>query len=203
MKKGVQTRQALLDCAMDYICQYGLLSMTIGEIAKRAGMSRTGIISHFSDKQDMQIAVMRHCEQVFVREVMAPSENSDALVHLRNLMQNWPNWVFRVRGKPMLSCPFVKAVAEYQEREPCAVRDVLVEQQQRTLAFIADLIAQAKAQKQLSDTTDPAQLAYVFYSLYLGHNISKYLLRDAQADQRFWQQVCYHLDQAKPKEINP
>ena len=53
MNKGERSRQRILKDAMQFSCVYGLSSVTIGEISKMTGMSRTGVISHFNSKEDM------------------------------------------------------------------------------------------------------------------------------------------------------
>ena len=53
MNKGTKTKQLILETAMEYSSIHGVSSITIGEISKRAELSRTGVISHFKNKEDM------------------------------------------------------------------------------------------------------------------------------------------------------
>ena len=189
MKKGETTRLAILGNAMDYVCQFGLASISIGEVAKRMDMSRTGVISHFANKADMQIAILRHCEQVFLDQVLTPAYSPDPLEHLRQFHHNWMNWVFKLRGQNHMSCPFVKAIAEFQDQQDGPVRDVVVEQQARTLEYLASLVQACMDAGQFTSTRDPRDFAVASYSFYQGHNVSKRLLADPDADARFIAQI--------------
>lgn len=198
MDKGEQTRKRILDCAMHYVCKNGLFTISIGEMAKQMNMSRTGVISHFKDKQDMQIAILRHCEKVFIQQVLKPSFHSHPKTHLLNLTGNWINWVFKLTDKKHMTCPFVKAVAEFQDRPVCPVKVVVREQQQRTVDFLASIIQRGIDQHCLRDDTNPNRVANDIFGFYLGHNISKHLLNDPLADSRFEQQIAQlieHIEQ--------
>ena len=56
MNKGEGTRQAILEQGMRFGSRHGLIEVTIGSMAKLCGLSRTGLISHFDNKEDMQLA---------------------------------------------------------------------------------------------------------------------------------------------------
>lgn len=200
MTKGSNTRTTILKSAMEYVCQYGLTTLSIGAVAKRTGMSRTGVISHFANKADMQIAILQHCEKVFIEEVIEPAVVQDPLRHLVQFHQGWMNWVYRLTGQSQMSCPFVKAVAEFQDRDDDEVRRLIQAQQAKTLAYLGNLVEACMQQGVFDDNQDPAQFALASYSFYLGHNISKRLLNDPQADQRFIAQIDSLINQYSVKE---
>ena len=58
MRKGEVTKNKLLHSAMQFSSTYGLNSVTIGKIAEVVNMSRTGVISHFENKEQMQVAIL-------------------------------------------------------------------------------------------------------------------------------------------------
>lgn len=197
MNKGDLTKKRILDDAMDFVCRYGLTSISIGEVAKRLKMSRTGVISHFAHKQDMQIAILRHCEQVFIEQVLKTSFSPDPETHLRQYTDNWVNWVFKLKHQRQMSCPFVKAVAEYQDRSECPVKTVIREQQRRTLDYLASIVLRGIEQKKFKISVVPQRIATDIVSFYLGHNISKHLLLDNKADDRFCAQINQLIAQIK------
>ena len=189
MKKSASTRLKILNTAMEYVCQYGLVKVSIGELSKRLTMSRTGVITHFTNKEDMQIAILHHCEDVFIRQVIEPSRHTDPLSALTTFLTNWINWVYRLTGKKSMTCPFIKAIAEYQDNHECRVKATIREQQQRTLKFMQDCITACINNGQISKMSDVELLSQQFYGFYLNHNIQKHLLNDSLADARFLQQV--------------
>jgi AcrR family transcriptional regulator len=200
MDKGEQTKTKILECAMRFVCQNGLFTISIGEMAKRMNMSRTGVISHFKDKQDMQIAILRHCEEIFIRQVLKPSFNPHPKKHLVNFTQNWVNWVYKITDKKNMTCPFVKAVAEFQDRPECLVKAVIREQQQRTLDFLESIIQRGINQNVIYSEANPSRIANDIFGFYLGHNIGKHLLNDQQADRRFEQQINELVESIAPLE---
>ena len=59
MGKGEETRQAILDEALALSSQVGISGLSIGSLADRAGMSKSGLFAHFGSKEELQIAVLR------------------------------------------------------------------------------------------------------------------------------------------------
>lgn len=64
-------RRALIDATIAEIGEMGTLDVTVGRIAKRAGMS-SGLAHHyFGSKEQIFLAAMRHIMQLYVAEVRA------------------------------------------------------------------------------------------------------------------------------------
>ncbi len=80
-------RAALIDAAIAEIGAAGSLAVTVGQIARRAGVS-TGLAHHyFGGKDDILLAAMRHVMREYAREVRAglgkaatPMERIEAIV---------------------------------------------------------------------------------------------------------------------------
>lgn len=203
MDKGQITRSRILDNAMDYVCQFGLVSISIGEIAKRLKMSRTGVISHFKNKSDMQIAILRHCEDVFIKQVLKPSFSPDPVTHLEKHFNNWINWVYKLKNKRQMTCPFVKAVAEFQDRPECDVKVIIREQQQRTLEYLGSLVQRCIDLGAFKSDTDISRFTLDSYGFYMAHNVSKHLLKDGNADRIFNLQITTLIEQSlKPGDAS-
>lgn len=201
MNKSTQTREKILRKGFEYASSFGLLSVTIGEIAKAALMSRTGVISHFANKEDMQIAILKYTEQMFVESVLKRAYCQDPIDNLHNLKVIWLNWATSLNRQHKTSCPFIKAAIEYKDRDPGLIKAYMQDQQQRLLSYLSDLVERCKACGDFKQSTDSELFAYEFYSLYLGHSIQKNLLESKQAEQRFYllieQLISRHLSVAK------
>lgn len=187
--KGSNTKLRILEEAVGFVAQHGFAQISIGKIASRMSMSRTGVISHFANKADMQIAILRHCEQVFKSQVIMPSVSSDPLQHLLNYFQNWKNWVFKYKNQPKMTCPFVKAISEFQDRDDCKVRRCIVDQQKRNLRFIASLVQKNADAGIFSADVDPQHFSLTSYGYYLSHNINRNLIGSENADEVFMTQI--------------
>jgi AcrR family transcriptional regulator len=189
MNKAKATKDQILKSCMRFVCQYGLQSISIGEIAKRTKMSRTGVISHFTNKEDMQIAILRHCEAIFINQVIQPALNLDPLFNLQQFLRNWMNWVIKLDNNHSLSCPFIKAAADFQNRSDCKVKQVIKEQQIKSLAYIAGLVKRCVDKGVFKASIDCDHFAHEVYGYYLNHNMSKHLLQAESADDLFKQQI--------------
>ena len=186
MNKSAQTREKILRKGFEYASSFGLLNVTIGKIAKAALMSRTGVISHFSDKEDMQIAILKYTEQMFVESVLKRAYCQDPIDNLHNLKVIWLNWATSLDRQHKTSCPFIKAAIEYNDRDSGLIKEYMQDQQLRLLCYLSDLVERCKGSGDFKKSTDAELFAYEFYSLYLGHSMQKNLLDSRQSEQRFY-----------------
>ncbi|GGO68239.1 TetR/AcrR family transcriptional regulator [Bowmanella pacifica] len=175
MNKGERTRQHILDAGFKHSSQYGLADITIGTLSKLCNLSRTGVISHFQDKESMQMAILEYIEQQFMQQVLVPTRQHNTVARIEALMLTWNDWAGRVMGESGMGCPLIKAAVEYQNRPDSPVRQFALAQQARLLSYLQRQVAKAVEQQQLPADINQAGLAYELYSLYLGH----LLLRDS------------------------
>lgn len=124
MSKGAQTRTAILDHATDLSSAVGLEALSIGALAKRTGMSKSGLYAHFASKEDLQIQVLdaladRARRQVYVPAVRAPR----GVPRVRAFFANWLVWVTDAFPG---GCPITAASVEFDDRDG-PVRDRLAE----------------------------------------------------------------------------
>ena len=107
MSKGKVTRDNILSKAFELASENGLESLTIGELAKQCGMSKSGLFAHFNSKDNLQIAVLEYANLIFTQRVIAPArEQSSALRQeqkIRTLLDNWLGWNHSFQG----SCMFL------------------------------------------------------------------------------------------------
>ena len=64
MSKGEQTRSAILDSALALTSEAGLAGATIGALAERTGMSKSGLFAHFQSKENLEVAVLQEAVAV-------------------------------------------------------------------------------------------------------------------------------------------
>lgn len=175
MNKGERTRQHILDAGFKHSSKYGLADITIGTLSKLCNLSRTGVISHFQDKESMQMAILEYIEQQFMQQVLIPTRQDNPVVRIEALMLAWTDWAGRVMGESGMGCPLIKAAVEYQNRPDSPVRQFALAQQSRLLGYLQRQVAKAVEQQKLLTDINQVGLAYELYSLYLGH----LLLRDS------------------------
>lgn len=172
MNKGERTRELILNRGMLQSSQHGLADISIGSVSKLSGLSRTGVISHFKNKDDMQIAILQYAEAQFIEQVIKPSRKERAFEQFTALFDLWVNWTTRVFHDKRTSCPFIKAVVEYEHRDASPVKEHVFKQQAELIRFLAYLVDTSQQQGDIPKTLVPQEVALELYSLYVGLSIA-------------------------------
>ncbi len=197
MNKGERTRLEILKQGIIYSSQYGLADITIGTVSKLCNLSRTGVISHFDNKEAMQIAILQYGEELFKERVIKTAWREDPLEHVITLLENWLDWTSDMFKEHQVSCPFIKAVVEFQNRPSSKVRSFTIEQQNRLISYLTHRINRCVEHKKLTNRIESIAIAYELYSLYLGHVISQNTSKINSVETLFKQSVARLLEQYK------
>ncbi len=114
MRKGEQTRVAILDAALDLASRDGLEGLTIGLLAERMQMSKSGVFAHFGSREDLQVEVVREYHRRFEDEVFFPSlREARGLPRLRSMMNRWME---RRIQEVTTGCIYISGAVEYDDR---------------------------------------------------------------------------------------
>jgi len=174
MRKGEQTRAAILDAALDLAGRDGLEGLTIGLLAERMQMSKSGVFAHFGSREDLQAEVVREYHRRFEQEVFFPSLGEPrGLPRLRAMLSRW----FEKRIHEMTTgCIYISGAVEYDDREDNQVREQLVASVTMWRAALLRAISQAIEEGHLRRDTDPALMLFELYSVTLGlHHDGRFL----------------------------
>jgi AcrR family transcriptional regulator len=193
LRKGERTRRTILTTAAELASLEGLEPLSIGALADRTRMSKSGLFAHFGSKEELQLATVEHARRVFVNEVIVPAESESVagLDRVRALCRHWLDYC--ERGVFPGGCFFSAVSAEYRKR-PGAVRDRVVEIMDRWTATIAGQLAHAKRAGELSAASDSRQLAFELQALVMGANWEHQLHGDAGAFKRARTAIDVRLD---------
>ena len=71
--KGEETRAQILDAAVQQASEAGFESLTIGTLAERTGLSKSGLFAHFGSRTDLQIAALDESARRFTEAVFLPA----------------------------------------------------------------------------------------------------------------------------------
>jgi AcrR family transcriptional regulator len=179
MSKGRQTREQILTEAVGIASTHGLDGVTIGNLAKRLSLSKSGLFAHFRSKERLQIAIMETADDQFVQHVVLPSiRQPRGEPRVVALFENWLAWGSR-DGLPG-GCLFVAASSEFDDR-PGAVRDHLVSKQHAWMGTLSKAVRLARDEGHFKAEVDPEQIAFEAYSIMLGVHLTHRLLSDADA----------------------
>ncbi len=183
MRKGERTKALILNEALALASQVGLEGLSIGSLAGRLEMSKSGLFAHFGSKQDLQLQTLKQAQLRFEETVFRPALKAPRGVpRLRALFANWLTWVERNDEPPGGSLMFAASL-EYDDR-PGAVRDVLVAGQRELRGAIAKVIRVAIDEEHLRPETDPWQLTFELFGIVLAAHHDRRLLGDARAPER-------------------
>jgi len=182
MRKGEETRTAVLDHALREASRVGLEGLSIGNLARDLGMSKSGLFAHFQSKEALQLQVLEAAAARFMETVVAPAlREPRGEPRLRVLFQRWIGWS-EACGLPG-GCLFVTAAVELDDREG-PVREALVRFQLDWIAALARAVRIAVEVGHFRAGLDPEQFAHDLYAVILGYHHAHRLLRQPQARAR-------------------
>jgi AcrR family transcriptional regulator len=173
MRKGEMTRAAILDVALDLASRDGLEGLTIGLLADKMNMSKSGVFAHFGSREDLQIEVVKLYHQQFEQEVFYPSmKEPRGLPRLRGM---FARWVKRVSMEIASGCIYISGAVEYDDR-PGAIREELAGMVRAWKNALRRCVVQTIEMDHLSAATDPDQLVFEMYGLILAlHHDARFL----------------------------
>ena len=178
------TLAAILDTALRMAATEGLESLTIGEVAKRLDLSKSGVFSRVGSREALQIAVIREYDRRFLQDVFLPAMREPrGLPRLNAIMRLW---LQRARDVEIASgCIYCAGAFEYDDREG-PVREQLFDGITRWRATVRRCIVQAIEAGHLKADTDPDQLVFEMDALFTGLLRDARFLRDGRAPDRAW-----------------
>ena len=173
MRKGEMTRAAILDVALDLASRDGLEGLTIGLLADKMNMSKSGVFAHFGSREDLQIEVVKLYHHHFEQEVFFPSLKEPR--GLPRLKAMFARWIKRVSVEIASGCIYISGAVEYDDR-PCAIREELASMVQAWKDALRRCVVQAVEMGHLSGEADPDQLVFEMYGLVLAlHHDARFL----------------------------
>jgi AcrR family transcriptional regulator len=182
VSKGDQTRERILDRAFRAATRDGLEGLSIGTLADELGMSKSGLFAHFGSKEDLQIEVLRLASQRFVDFVWRPALKAPkGEPRLRKLIERWLSWM----NEPSMpgGCMFVAAAVELDDKDG-RPREYLVSEQRKLCASLAKAAHMSVEAGHFRPDLDCDQFAFDAYSVVLGYNYQRRLMRDPKAEAR-------------------
>ena len=194
MRKGQETRDAIVDHAIDLARRVGLEGLTIGRLADDLELSKSGLFAHFNSKESLQLQVLDHASARFVDLVVRPALKAPrGEPRVRELFDRWFAWC---RDELAAGCLFVAAATELDDR-PGPVRDQLAKVQRDWLETIGTVFATGVSEGQFRADADPEQFAQDLYGVMLAYHHSSRLLDDPRAEQRARRALDRLLDAAR------
>jgi AcrR family transcriptional regulator len=181
MGKGEQTRQAIVDQALELVSTVGLDKLTIGALAGATGMSKSGLFAHFNSKEQLQLQVLAEARQRFIEIVIAPAlQKPRGEARLRAIFESsMKQWEDDLPG----GCIFHAVSAELDD-QPGPARDYLVETQRDYADTLRRAAEIAIEEGQFRKDLDLDQFVFELGSITAAYHHFGRLLGDPDADHR-------------------
>lgn len=178
--KGEATHERIIGRALTLASAVGLEGLTIGELARDLGLSKSGLFAHFCSKEQLQLDVLDAAAEHFRRVVFHPAlQVPRGRPRIAALFEHWLGWVLsdELQG----GCIFLAGAAEWDDREG-PVRERLVSwfsALDRGLAKAAQL---AIDEGHFAASVDPLQFASEWHGIVMKYHLDVRLLRSPAAE---------------------
>jgi AcrR family transcriptional regulator len=180
-RKGDLTRAAIVEAALEMASREGLEGLTIGALAERTKMSKSGLFAHFGSREDLQRAVLKEYERRFVNEVLRPAVRQPrGLPRLQAILDRWVAFLARELAH---GCILIAGAVEYDDR-PGPLRDEMVAIIAAWKAELVKAIRQASAEGHLRPGVDAQQMVFEIYGVMLAMHQDARLLRSPDSARR-------------------
>lgn len=181
LPKGQQTKAAIVDAALALATHLGLESLSIGALAERTGMSKSGVFAHFGSREELQISVIREYHARFEQEVFRPAMAAPRGVgRLQALLANWMQ---RSSIELDAGCIYISGSIEFEDR-PGPVRDALLQSVMAWHAALKQAIRLAKREGEIAADADEDQMLFEIHGLILSLHYDARFLQSPGALQR-------------------
>lgn len=177
--KGATTRDGILSVAVDIASAEGLEGLTIGRLAREAGMSKSGLFAHFGSKQELQLAAVDRASAIFIEKVIESTR--DRAVGLPRLYAIQSRWIDYVENDTFRGgCFFAAASAEFDGR-PGPVRERIASLTRYWRELLETEVARARDLGHVDPKTEPALLAFQLHAFLQEANWAYQLFGDQKA----------------------
>ena len=178
------TLAAILDTSLAMAAADGLDSLTIGEVAKRLGLSKSGVFSRIGSREALQAAVVDEYARRFLQDVFTPAMREPrGLPRLHAIMRLWMQRARDVETRS--GCLYCAGAFEYDDREG-PLRDLLLSHVQRWRGALRRTAIQAIEAGHLLPDTDVDQLVFELDGLFIALMREARFMRDPRAADRSW-----------------
>jgi AcrR family transcriptional regulator len=182
VRKGEQSREAILERALTLASRVGLGGLTIGSLAEELGFSKSGLFAHFDSKEALIVQMLERAGERYAEAVVKPAlaapPGEPRVRALFERFLRWPELVPQPGG-----CIFVAAAIELDD-QPGAARELLVRMRKGWLDFVAGAVRRAIKAGHFHAKVDPDQFAFEMEGIGLAWHHASRLLGDPRADKR-------------------
>ncbi|MFE5308157.1 TetR/AcrR family transcriptional regulator [Isoptericola sp. NPDC056605] len=174
--RGDRSRRAVLDLAVQDASVRGLEALTLGSLAARLPVNKSGIAGLFGGKEGLQLAAVEHARTMFVEAVVEPARvAAPGLARLWALVRQWSDYS---RRRVFAGGCFFRTVEVEFDTQEGAVRDAVVTAHRDWTSYLRRHAELAAGAGELAADTDVDQLAFEITAMLNAANDGSLLLGD-------------------------
>jgi AcrR family transcriptional regulator len=193
---GERTHTAILQAALELASVEGIAALTLGRLAERVGVSKSGLYAHFRSKRTLQLEVLAAARDIFEREVIERAmAGPPGRARLEALCDAYLRYVER-RVFPG-GCFFAGMLAEFDAQTGDLHQEVAADQRE-WIQLVESLICEGQQRGELAADTDPSQLAFDITAAVEHANYYSVLFDDPTVIHRARRSITAAIDRAIP-----
>jgi AcrR family transcriptional regulator len=180
--KSEQTLAAIVKTALEIAVVEGLQAVSLGEVAKRMDISKSGVFARVGSLEALQTMVIQEYGRIFSNNVFLPALTAPrGLPRLNAIMKLW---IGRGTGDKAMAGGLHTSAAFDLDHVESPLRDGLLKAVLDWRRQLTRTIRIAIDEGHLRPDTDPAQLMYEINALMVGFLHDARFLRDPIAHDR-------------------
>lgn len=177
--EGQETRERIVDRALRLAAVKGLGGLSIGSLAQKLNMSKSGLFAHFGSKENLEIAVVERAGLLFFNHILPTEEDGlEGIERLWAVCENWLSFVEKgvLPGGYFFTGAFFQC-AEQGGPIPRRITDIV----RRWVSTLRDAVDGARSKGDFRSHVDARQTALELNGILIGVKCS-YLLGHENRD---------------------
>lgn len=197
MGKGPTTRARIVDDAIRLASVEGLSALTIGRLAERSGMSKSGLFAHFESREAVEVSVIEEAVTRFRNEVVLPAlREPRGEPRVRALVEAWYTWGRDEAAMPG-GCVLMQASVELDDR-PGPARDLVADAMRQWHETLKRAAAIAVEEGHFRDDLDTTLFAFQIFGVMLAAHQYERLLEIPGGASRMRRAIDTVIESARP-----
>lgn len=178
--KGEATRARIIARALELAGQVGLEALSIGDLARELGLSKSGLFAHFRSKERLLLDVLEVAAEHFNARIFRPAVKAPR--GEARLVALFDHWVKQIHSRelPGGGCVFMAGAFEWDDRQG-PVRERVVGHFKTLHATLARAARISVEEGQFRRDLDLDQFANELHAILLKYHLEARLLRNRKA----------------------
>lgn len=177
------TKQKIFDEALNMLGEDGFSGITLGTLANRVGLSKSGLFAHFKSKDELEEQLLTQVTGKSNAFIAAALSEPPGIGRLTAFFQGWLGWTGKAGMKG--GCPITAGFFEYDdaplENSTRMKLQKISADWHKTLLSICSETVEAGG---LKADLDLEQFLFELYGIYLSHHVYLRFNGDEKADKK-------------------